>query len=145
MKNIENKSLQDLLGKWKGEVPKRDSSSSIQIRTYNLYSKKIKDFDIDDLRFMLGQEVGSKYILPIAMKYLKENILIEANYYEGDLLSSILLLPKSFWKKNIKFYSEVYSLLLSNRDSLSNLDMSFDVDRDLVKQYENFLQILESR
>ncbi len=142
MKNIENKSLNGLIGNWQGEIPQENYSSSIQLRTYNLYFKRIKDYEIDDIRFMIGQEIGLKHLVPIALSYLKDNILLEANYYEGDLLKVILLLPKSFWKKNLKLYSEVYQVLIKNKGPLSNLDLSFETDRKLAKEFDDFLKIV---
>ena len=142
MKNIQDKSLQKLIGRWEGEIPKENYSSSIQLRTYNLYLERIKNYDIDDIRFMIGQNIGLKYLVPIALNYLQKNILIEANYYEGDLLKVVLLLPKDFWKSNLKLYSQVYQLLLSNKDSLDQLDSSFESDRKLIKQYNEFLKVL---
>ena len=137
-----NTSLKQLIGKWKGEIPIENESSSIQLRTYELYHKRIENFDADDIRFMIGQKIGLKYIIPIALHYLKEDILIETIYYEGDLLKVVLLLDNAFWKKNLKLYSEVYQLLLSNKELLDKLDLSFESDRKLKKQCNDFLKIL---
>ena len=142
MKNIKDNSLEKLLGKWKGEIPRENYSSSIQIRTYKLYFKKIKDFEADDVRFIIGQEIGLKYLVPIALEYLERDILFEALYYEGDMLKVVLLLPKEFWKKNLKLYGKVYECLLSNKDRLDTLDPSFESDRKLIKEYNDFLKIL---
>lgn len=139
MKNIEYKSLNSLIGNWQGEIPKENYSSSIQLRTYSLYLKRIKDYGKDDVRFMIGQEIGIKYLVPIALSYLKDDVLLEANYYKGDLLKVILLLPQSFWEENLKLYNEVYQVLLENKESLSTLDMSLETDRNLAKEFDKFL------
>jgi hypothetical protein len=145
MKNITSKRLDQLLGKWKDELPREGYSSSIQMRSYNLYGKTIDDFSVDDIRFMIVQRIGLNYLIPLALNYLKNNLLLEANYYEGDLLHSILMLPKQFWEKNLNLYSDVYQILLQNKDVLQKLDPYYEADKKLINDYRFFLQILNSK
>lgn len=134
--------LKKYIGKWKAEIPKEDISSSIQIRTYELYHKKIENYDLDDVRFMIVQKVGLKFLVPIALQYLREDILLEAMYYEGDLLSAVLSLENFFWKKNLKLFSETYQILLSNKQVFDELNLSYESDRKLKKLCDNFLKTL---
>ena len=142
MKDYKNKSLSQLIGRWKLEIPKEGHSSSIQLRTYELYSRKLQDYELDDIRFMIIQKQGLKYLIPIALVYLKEELLVEAMYYEGDVLSSVLLVDRTFWVKNLKLYSEVYQVLLENKEKLSALNPKYEADRNLLKQCEQFLKEL---
>ncbi len=134
--------LNKLMGKWRGEVPKKKNSSSVQLRTYELYFKELSEFSLDDLRFMIIQEVGIEYLIEKALGYLKEDILLEANYYEGDLLSSLLKLPSDTWNTNKKEYKELKELIENNQNKvLSELDISMDVDRELSKNITTFLEL----
>lgn len=142
MEKTSIKSLEQLLGKWKEEVPKEGYSSSIQIRSYKLYSKKINDYSPDDVRFMIVQRIGLKILVPIALNYLKENLLLETNYYEGDLLHSLLIIPKAFWESNLNLYSELYQILLKNKDVLSKLNPNYEADKKLIQDYNTFLRVL---
>ncbi len=137
-----NKSLEQILGKWKNEIPKEGYSSSIQLRTYNLYGKKVADFSIDDIRFMIVQRIGLKLLASIALNYLNDNVLVEASYYEGDLLHSLLTAPKSFWESNLNLYSELYQILLKNKEVLSGLNPYYESDKKLIQDYNQFLQVL---
>lgn len=142
MKKSSVKSLEQSLGKWKEEVPKEGYSSSIQIRSYKLYSKIINDYSTDDIRFMILQRIGLKILVPVALNYLKDNLLLEAKYYEGDLLHSILIIPKPFWTSNLNLYSELYQLLLKNKDLLLKLNSYYEADKKLIQDYNLFLQVL---
>lgn len=142
MEKTSIKSLEQLLGKWKEEVPKEGYSSSIQIRSYKLYAKKINEYSADDVRFMIVQRIGLKILVPIALNYLKDNLLLETNYYEGDLLHSLLMVPKPFWKSNLNLYSEVYQILIKNKDVLSKLNPYYEADKKLIQDYNAFLQVL---
>lgn len=142
MKRNKDKSLSQLIGQWKSEIPKEGYSSSVQLRTYELYFKKIEEYDLDDIRFMLIQQQGMKYLIPIALNYLEKDLLTEAGYYEGDVLSSVLSADKAFWVKNLKLYNEVYQVLLTNKDKLSSLNPKYEADRNLLKHCDQFLKEL---
>lgn len=137
-----SKSLANLSKKWVGEIPNTDYSSSVQIRTFNLYHKAIDEYDIDDVRFMIGQRQGLKYLLPIAISNLESNILTEGLYYEGDLLSAVFHVEKDFWKKNLKLYSKMFEILLNNKEIIDNLNQNDDANRDLISDREFFLKVL---
>ena len=114
MKEYLNKSLSELLGKWASEIPREGYSSSIQLRTFQLYSRKLSTYKVDDLRFMIGQEYGLAYLIPIAIHYLEDDLLLEAGYYEGDLLSVVLKVPQSFWEEYQEQFSALYELIGEN-------------------------------
>jgi CDI immunity proteins len=137
-----NKSLEKLLGKWEIEIPRESYSSSIQLRAYNLYTRKISDFEIDDIRFMIVQRIGLEFLVPRALDFLKNNILVKTNYYEGDLLHGVLITPALFWKSNHKLHSQFYEILLKNKDVLSGLNPYYEAERKLIQDYNQFLQVL---
>ncbi|TKG87600.1 hypothetical protein EYV94_28155 [Puteibacter caeruleilacunae] len=141
MKDYKEKSLNQLIGRWEMEVPREDYSSSIQLRTYKLYHKRIQDYELEDIRFMIIQKQGLKHLIPLALNHLKENLLIEADYYEGDVLSGVLSVDGTFWAKNLKLYSEFYQILLNNKEQLSSLDPRYESDRNLLKGCDHFLKI----
>lgn len=63
------------------------------------------------------------------LSYLRDNLLLYANYYEGDMLNSLLIIPKSFWQSSRKLYREVYELISENRDVLSKLKPNDPTDK----------------
>lgn len=53
----------------------------------------------EQLRLLISQNIGTEYIIGIALEKLERNILTEGDFYEGDLLVSISGLPTEFWNE----------------------------------------------
>ncbi|MGR6319381.1 contact-dependent growth inhibition system immunity protein [Micromonospora soli] len=76
--------------------PSPDATSLVR-RCTELRRKPLDEFTVEDLRIMLGQEVGIPALLPRAVRILLRDPLVEADYYPGDLLANVLRLPDSAW------------------------------------------------
>ncbi|SNC59314.1 MULTISPECIES: contact-dependent growth inhibition system immunity protein [unclassified Streptomyces] len=50
-----------------------------------------------DLRTLLSQQVALPYVLPLAVRLLLEDPLLDAYFYEGDLLLAAVNAPASAW------------------------------------------------
>lgn len=66
-------------------------------RCTELRRKPLAEFTVEDLRIMLGQEIGVTALLPRAVNVLLRDPLAEGAYYPGDLLANVLRLPDSAW------------------------------------------------
>ena len=85
-------------------------------RCLQLAKIPVVDFDIEDLRIMIGQEFGLEYLIPLALVKLEEDLFAEGDYYPGDLLANVLRAPVSFWKQHMDLWQEV-DHLVSGRKS----------------------------
>ena len=45
---------------------------------------------VEDLRIMIGQEIGLDYLIPVAVAELEREPLAEGDYYPGDLLANVI-------------------------------------------------------
>ncbi|GAB5556832.1 MAG: hypothetical protein SchgKO_10450 [Schleiferiaceae bacterium] len=105
-------------------------SESYLVKTCQLLRKKpLKYFEIEDFRIMISQNIGLKFLIPIALEKLKKDILAEGDYYEGDLLKAVLTSDKEFWKPEPKLSEELESLILDKKDKLK------DHEPDLLTSY----------
>jgi hypothetical protein len=59
----------------------------------------LKDYTIEDLRIMIGQNIGLNYLMPLAIEKLEQNPLAEGDYYAGDLLVNVLRADSCFWSQ----------------------------------------------
>jgi len=50
-----------------------------------------------DLRLLLGQQIGLKYLVPKGLELVADQPLQQADLYPGDLLSALLRVDKAFW------------------------------------------------
>lgn len=73
------------------------AATSLVRRCNELRRKPLAEFTVEDLRIMLGQEIGVPALLPRAVQVLLRDPLTEGDYYPGDLLSNVLRLPDSAW------------------------------------------------
>jgi len=75
----------------------RDFPSHLVSECHRLRKLPLDLFTIENLRIMLGQDIGSEYLVPIALGYLETEPFAEGDFYPGDLLCGVLSLPPKFW------------------------------------------------
>ena len=90
-------SLQELEGQDWGEA----SFPSYLVRTcHALHRKPLRDFTVEDLRIMIGQNFSLEYLIPLALEHLQREPLAEGDFYPGDLLGCVLgRVEPEFWQK----------------------------------------------
>ena len=127
----------------KRSIPIEGLASSLELRVYKLSNNvNILNYTLDDVRFMLTQQIADETLISMAFDYLQKDILIEASYYEGDLLGSLVDLPPEFWAKNQVYYQQLKDLVTKNKDFMANsLDLAINADRNLIKRVSTFMQI----
>ena len=74
--------------------------SALVAKCHELREKPLKQFTIEDLRIMIGQNIGLKYLVTLALDRLEVNPLAEGDFYPGDLLKAVLTVEPKFWKHN---------------------------------------------
>lgn len=53
-----------------------------------------------DLRLLIGQQIGLKYLVPKALDRLTSLPLLQTDYYPGDLLNALLRIDWDYWIQN---------------------------------------------
>jgi len=90
----------------------------------NLYNtKKLKDYTIEDIRTMVGQDIGVELLMPLAIEELELNIFAEGDMYPGDLIRSISNIDSNYWKENREQKYKVLSLI---KESIEQLDRYYN-------------------
>lgn len=62
-----------------------------------LVRRPIGELTVEDMRLLVGQDIGLPYLLPLALEVLRENPMAEGHMYEGDLLSAVLTRNPAVW------------------------------------------------
>ncbi|MDE7104858.1 MAG: hypothetical protein K2O36_03135, partial [Ruminococcus sp.] len=94
---------------------------SYVVRTsLNALKKPLNQLDIQEIRLLITQKLGVKYVLPVAVNALECDIFQEATYYDGDLLNAVLNLPMSFWNDNKNEYEKMRILIKKNYLKIQN-------------------------
>ena len=103
-----------------------------------LRKKQLKDFEIEDLRIMIGQDIGLDYLIPLAIEKLKVNILAEGDFYEGDLLENILTCDKEYWLNNTENWSTICELFNENKSRLKSSDNIESIKSEWFNSFSEF-------
>jgi CDI immunity proteins len=53
-----------------------------------------------DVRLLISQKIGLKYLIPKALELVCEDTLLEADMYPGDLLCALLRIDEGYWSQN---------------------------------------------
>lgn len=117
---------------------------SYLLRTcYELRKKSLQQFTVEDIRILVGQNIGLKYLVPIAISVLQENILAEGDFYEGDLLKSSLTIQEEYWQDDYQNWKQLNELFLRNTEMLESCETSKNIRKGWFDSYREFSQIHE--
>jgi CDI immunity proteins len=115
--------------------------SHLVVTCNRLRKKPIDQFTVEDFRIMLGQDIGTEYLMPKALNILEVNPLADGDFYAGDLLESLMRLPEQYWKEhpeNLNRARKVVSNALDILNSRAPEDI-YPSDEDLFKETNQFL------
>lgn len=83
-------------------------------RVMALRKVPLNKFSIEDLRLMIGQEIGLSHLIPLAVEKLKDDLFAEGDFYEGDLLQNVLRVTANFWQDYKNLWVTLNDLLDNN-------------------------------
>lgn len=71
----------------------------------------LKLFNIENLRILIGQNIGLKFLVPLALKQVHAHPLAQGDFYPGDLLVSLLRVETNFWTQNPDYCKEIHQIV----------------------------------
>ncbi|MGE7390773.1 contact-dependent growth inhibition system immunity protein [Streptomyces sp. NPDC004126] len=77
-------------------VPDADATPLIR-KVHALRTVPLGELRPADLRMLVSQQVALRYVLPLAVRLLLEDPLLDAHFYGGDLLHAVLRAPATTW------------------------------------------------
>jgi hypothetical protein len=110
------KSLNTLLG-WKKD-PGPYATSLVE-RVSKLCDLPLKDLKWPDIRVLIGQNIGLKYLMPWAIDAVTKRPLYRAELFDGDLLVACLKVDGKHWVNNMEQWHSLKSIL-DDLDSAMN-------------------------
>jgi hypothetical protein len=101
---------------------------SYLIKTCNsLRKKQLQDFTTEDLRIMIGQEIGLYFLMPLAIETLTNDLFAEGDMYEGDLLKNVLEVDTKFWDDNKNYWQQLNDIIKDRRQEITKI--KFDISK----------------
>lgn len=141
MEKYLNKSIRELEGwEWKGNIPREDGWST-EYRFYKLHDKPIEQLELSDIYFLILENSGLPFIVPLCMKKLRENLFLEVENYPGDLFCALLLINNepNYWKSHLKEKQELIALYTEQKKNLGSIDLSGEIIQKIKDAYNEFL------
>jgi len=90
-----NQSL-DQLEHTQWSAPTQDTYVTSNV--YRLRRLPLNQYRIEDLRLMIGQQIGAAFLVPLALDHLELDPLAKGDFYPGDLVVAVTRLPDAFWR-----------------------------------------------
>lgn len=124
-----NKSIEESENDYWGE-PALDSY--VIATCHKARQKPIKLLSNEEIRCLIGQKTGLRYLLQAAVDILQNDPLIEVTYFEGDLLLELLRLDIADWQDNESERERFTAILRSNR---LQIEMCGEIAGGLLEKY----------
>lgn len=115
-----------------------EGASTLVVRCHNIRQKRIKDFEVEDFRVLISQQMGLPSLVPIAIRLLNNDAFLEGDYYKGDLLNSVLKINPEFWKKNPKLKEDIIEVFKKNHDRF-NHEVDTDTKDELFEAHKKLI------
>jgi hypothetical protein len=68
------------------------------------------DFTVENLRIMIGQDIGLEYLIPLALERLRADPYAEGDCYPGDLLVNVLGSDAGFWRRRPELRQQLVAI-----------------------------------
>jgi hypothetical protein len=91
----EERSLEEIEADYWGDPPA--DATRLIATVHGLRRRAVGSLEVEDLRVLIGQQVGLGALLPLAIERLEEDPMAEGDYYPGDLLVAVLRVPRDYW------------------------------------------------
>ena len=89
-------------------------------KCYRYRKISIEELTNEQIRLLISQKIGIKYLIGIALEKLERNILTEGDFYEGDLLVAVSTLPSEFWNENQTVFLNFKTIVERNSELIKN-------------------------
>ena len=131
------KSLEELEGYSLGEP---EFESGLVLRCHELWKKPLAQFSPGDLRIMISQGFSLPYLVPLALELLDKDPLMDAEYYEGDLLSAMVEMDPLWLQPHLEWVERTRAIAVRAMEELNG-----DDELDLSRKLNAFLARFEDR
>jgi len=110
------------LNEVEGTAPAATSfRSHVTTEVHRLRDVPLSQLTTEDLRLLVGQEIGLHYVVPIAIERVEQQPLTNGDFYRGDLLVTLLRLPAAFWQHRRDWHRRVEQVARSVVEHLSSM------------------------
>jgi len=129
-----NKTLEQLENAYWKEP---EYQSSLVRTCHKLRKKPLKEFETEDFRILIGQNISLKILIPMAIDLLENDILAEGYYYKGDLLNNVLKCEMKYWEENPKELKRLCETIEKKKEEIMESDIPRRDKNEIFDLIEN--------
>ena len=96
--------------------------SHLVITCHKLRKVPLQELSPENLRMLIGQEIGLQYLIPLALDILENNLLVSGDMFEGDLLCSVAQVSRQFWDNHEDLKVRAFELSHAITSSIETLN-----------------------
>src|SRR4051812_23954420 len=123
-----SKTLQQLEGSdWRDPT----YGSHLVAECHRLRRVPLREFTVEKLRIMIGQQIGLQYLIPVALELLRDDPFTAGDLYDGDLLAAVLRADSRFWIASPDLRAEAARIAQQALSWFSTLD---ETDRETARE-----------
>ncbi len=74
--------------------------SHLVTECHRLRNVPLRELGVEDLGTLVGQAIGLKHVVPVAIEKLREDPWVGGYFYPGYLLKNVAKVPASHWSEN---------------------------------------------
>lgn len=137
MKPIASQTLEELENERWTDSPE---DSFLMSRCTALRRKPIGDFEIEDLRIMIGQNIGLRHLVPLAVERLERDIFAAGDLYRGDLLGVVLRADRAYWMQFPSELARAQKLAIRAIEQLPRLRTTDEIRLELERLAKELLE-----
>jgi hypothetical protein len=117
----ETRTLTQLEGDDWGTPP--PTATHLVSTAHRLRRVPLVDLEAGDLRLLIGQKISVTTLVPRALRLLRADPMVDSTFYPGDLLTTVLKLPSTYWAAHPAERAELERILDAvDLDAIDELD-----------------------
>ena len=102
--------------------PEPDVHTTLIDTCHRLRKIPIDDLGAGDVRILLGQRIGVRHLVPVAIQLLDADPMLDATFYPGDLLTAVLRADANYYRGFPKLRNQLVSIASRAKRSISELE-----------------------
>ena len=91
------------------DPPSNDATPLVR-RCHELRRRDVGALAVEELRTLIGQEIGLPWLVPIAVDRLDDDPFASGDLYPGDLFVSLVGVPESYWAQDSPSWLRLHAL-----------------------------------
>ncbi|WP_172200498.1 contact-dependent growth inhibition system immunity protein [Saccharibacillus qingshengii] len=86
-------------------------ASSLVRQVHRLRKKPLCEWNNEELRLLIGQQMNLDLLLPLALERLIQNPFTSGDLYIGDLFCSVLKVDQEYWEDHRELTNELNEVI----------------------------------